>query len=132
MPHSAHLGVEAVGFAEVALARCLVAEGNRQLGSHLEDVRLERIGHTYHRGSVHNARNNLSAYEQGKRGVLSGRVTLQFARGRTEVALWGRNLLDREYLLAGAPDFDGAFGSEAIQFAAPRRFGIELPRRFGG
>ncbi len=84
-----------------------------------------------HRGRVHNARNNLSAYEQGKRGVLSGRLTLRFADGKTEVALWGRNLLDREYLLAGASDFDGAFGSEAIQFAAPRRFGIELTRRFG-
>ena len=42
MPHSAHLGVEAVGFAELVLARCLVAQDLRQLGSHLKDLGLER------------------------------------------------------------------------------------------
>ena len=84
-----------------------------------------------HRGRVYNSRNNLPAYEQGKRGVLSARITLRLVDDKTDIALWGRNLLDREYLLAGAPDFDGAFGSEAIQFAAPRRFGIELTRHFG-
>jgi outer membrane receptor protein involved in Fe transport len=85
----------------------------------------------HHRGAIYNDLNNHEVYKQGKRGVLSGRMTWRLPDGQTQLSLWGRNLFDREYLLAGAPSLDGAFGSEPIQYAPPRRFGLEITRRFG-
>jgi iron complex outermembrane receptor protein len=67
---------------------------------------------------------------QGEYGLLDARIGLKLPDGRTELALWGRNLLDRRYL-NGALDFTDGFAVTAVYFGAPRSFGLELRRSFG-
>lgn len=52
---------------------------------------------------------------------------IQVAGGRLAVSLWGRNLLDRAYELAG---IDGAVGSMVV-FGEPRSFGLDATLHFG-
>jgi len=76
-----------------------------------------------------NAANDAS--DQGTVGVLSGRVSLALGDGRTEIAIFGANLLDRRYL-NDAISFDDSFAFTSRFLAPPRRLGIELRRTFGG
>ena len=66
---------------------------------------------------------------QGTLGRLSGRVSLRLDDGRTEIAVWGRNLLDREYLSNGLPFYTG-FAVGMQFYGLPRTYGIEVSRRF--
>jgi len=61
-----------------------------------------------------------------KVGLLSGRVALELADGKTRIAAFGSNILDREYV---ANSLDIA--RQTLQFfGPPRQFGIELIREF--
>jgi outer membrane receptor protein involved in Fe transport len=67
---------------------------------------------------------------------MDARVTWTAANGRTEVAVWARNLTDEEYF-SGALDFTGDPETLPLQFNStytmpPRMFGIELSHTFGG
>jgi len=64
-----------------------------------------------------------------KRGLLSGRLSLEMADGVTEISLFGTNLLNREYF-TNAIDTTGSIGITARNYAPLRRLGFELRRRF--
>jgi len=67
--------------------------------------------------------------DETKVGILSSRVTLAFADGKTEISLWGDNLLDREYLNDGL-NFEDGFASSLAYFGPPRMYGFEIRRKF--
>jgi len=67
---------------------------------------------------------------QGKYGLVDARLGLTLPDGKTEVAIWGKNLFDRRYV-NGAMDFTDGFAVTALYFGAPRMFGFELRRSFG-
>jgi outer membrane receptor protein involved in Fe transport len=50
--------------------------------------------------------------------------------GKTTIALFGRNLLDRRYI-AGALDLRSITGTNQAFFAPPRTYGVEIIRTFG-
>jgi iron complex outermembrane receptor protein len=61
-----------------------------------------------------------------KHGLLSGRIALEMADGQTTLAIFGSNLLNREYV---ANAIRGT--STTLQyFGPPRTFGLEVSRRF--
>jgi iron complex outermembrane receptor protein len=62
---------------------------------------------------------------QGKYGLLDGRLSLKLRDGRTEIAIWGRNLLDRRYQNS-ALDFTDGFAVTDVFFGAPRMLGVEI------
>ncbi len=64
-----------------------------------------------------------------KRGLLSGRLAFEFADGVTEIALFGSNLLNREYFDV-AIDLGDSLGATLRNYAPPIRFGLEVRREF--
>jgi iron complex outermembrane receptor protein len=68
--------------------------------------------------------------KQGKYALVDARVGLQLRDGKTEIALFGKNIFDRRYV-NGALDFTDGFAVTALYFGAPRTFGLELRRNFG-
>jgi len=70
-----------------------------------------------------------STLEQGAYGLLSLRTALALPDGRTELALWVENALDRRYLNDGV-NFEDGFASSLAFYGAPRTFGLEIRRRF--
>ena len=72
---------------------------------------------------------NSDGLKAGKRGLLDARLALQLTDGVTEVAVFGKNLTDREYLVSGV-DFSASFGNQIRFVGPPRTYGIELRRRF--
>jgi outer membrane receptor protein involved in Fe transport len=64
-----------------------------------------------------------------KHGLLGGRVGLDFKDGVTTIALFGSNLLDREYFVA-ASDFSASNGTSQRFYAPPRTYGLEIVRKF--
>ena len=67
--------------------------------------------------------------KQGKYGLLDTRIALELPDGRTELALWGKNLTDRRYI-NNSLDFTDGFALVDLYFGAPRTFGIELRRSY--
>jgi iron complex outermembrane receptor protein len=67
--------------------------------------------------------------KQGKYALVDARIGLALNDGKTEVALFGKNLFDRRYL-NGALDFTDGFAVTSNYFGAPRTFGIEIRRGF--
>jgi len=72
---------------------------------------------------------NSPSLDSGKRGILDARLSLNLMDGLTEVSFFGRNILDREYLVSGV-DFSNTFGSAQRFVGPPRTYGLELRRRF--
>jgi iron complex outermembrane recepter protein len=72
---------------------------------------------------------NAEALEAGKYGLLDARLSLQLSDGATELAVFGKNLLDREYLVSGV-DFTATFGQVSRFVGPPRTYGLEVRRRF--
>jgi iron complex outermembrane receptor protein len=68
--------------------------------------------------------------QQGKYALVDARVGLQLPDGKTEIALFGKNIFDRNYA-DGALDFTDGFAVTSLYFGAPRTIGIELSRSFG-
>lgn len=67
--------------------------------------------------------------KQGKYGLFDSRIALELFDGRTELALWGKNLFDRRYI-NNALDFTDGFALVDVYYGAPRTFGIELRRSY--
>jgi len=70
--------------------------------------------------------------EAGSYAVVNGR--LQFAeipltKGSLDLALWGRNLFDRQYKVFGI-DFGSSLGWAINKFGEPRTFGLQLTYNF--
>jgi outer membrane receptor protein involved in Fe transport len=58
-------------------------------------------------------------------------VSLELRDGKTELALWARNLLDRRHI-SHAESFDDGFGVTLRYPGPPRMYGIEVRRTFSG
>jgi len=72
---------------------------------------------------------NSDALAAGKYGLLDARLSLALDDGATELALFGKNLLDREYLVSGV-DFSASFGQATRFVGPPRIYGLEIRRRY--
>jgi len=62
-------------------------------------------------------------------GLLNGRIAFEFDDGDTTVAIWGKNLTDKFYLV-NALDVAQSLGLIVNDSGAPRTYGIELIKRF--
>jgi len=80
-------------------------------------------------GNMVASTNDARALRQGKRGELSGQVIWNVGDDKTEVVLYGNNLLNREYLLDGL-DFSDSFGDTLQYYNDPGTFGVEIRRAF--
>jgi iron complex outermembrane receptor protein len=66
---------------------------------------------------------------KGKHGELDATLTWMLSNGKTELVVFGNNLLNREYVANGI-DFADSFGHATRFYAAPRTYGLELRRQF--
>jgi iron complex outermembrane receptor protein len=72
---------------------------------------------------------NTKELDRSKSGELSAGITLALADGVTEVGLFGKNLLNREYFINGV-SLDASLGHAYRFYNEPRQYGIELRRSF--
>ena len=82
----------------------------------------------YHQNEVNYAPTT-ETLRQGTYGLLGGQIFLMLADGKTEIGVFGDNLLDRRYLNGGA-SFEDGFALGNAYFGAPRTYGVEVRRRF--
>jgi outer membrane receptor protein involved in Fe transport len=66
---------------------------------------------------------------KGKNGELDASITLALSDGKTELTLFGNNLLDREYFTNGV-NLGDSLGIAYRFFNDPRTYGIEIRRAF--
>jgi iron complex outermembrane recepter protein len=66
---------------------------------------------------------------QGSYGLLSGQIFLRLPDGKTEIGVFGDNLLDRRYLNGGI-SFEDGFAIGNGFYGPPRSYGLEIRRRF--
>jgi iron complex outermembrane receptor protein len=82
-----------------------------------------------HRGASSTDVVNTRELRKGKNGELDATIGFAFADGVTEISLFGKNLLDREYFANGV-SLGTSFGHAYRFFNDPRTYGIELRRQF--
>ena len=82
-----------------------------------------------HRGTNLSNFQGTDELEVPKVGLLSGRLALSLPDGRTEVAAFGSNLLDRRYFDNGI-GLAESFGYVLRTYAPPRFYGFEVRHRF--
>src|SRR3546814_3611967 len=59
-------------------------------------------------------------------GLLSARISLENIGGTNlSAAVFGTNLTDEAYPLAGEPFYDAPFGFTSVTFGEPRAYGVE-------
>ncbi len=85
----------------------------------------------YHQGKTFQDVRNTPGARQSKFGLLSAGLAWELPDGRTTIALFGRNLLDRRYI-TGSFDLRQQTGQTQIFYGRPRTYGLEITRRFGG
>jgi iron complex outermembrane receptor protein len=74
---------------------------------------------------VRNSRANL----HGKHGRMNARLAWLLADGKTEIALWGKNLFDRRYRIMSG-DLVKELGIASYYYAIGRTYGLEISREF--
>lgn len=67
--------------------------------------------------------------QQGGYGLVNARLSYDFLDNQAQIALWGRNLGDKEYVNAEVP-IVGAMGILVKGYGVPRTFGAELTYSF--
>jgi len=82
----------------------------------------------YHQEEVNYAPQS-ETLRQGTYGLLGAQIVLALSDGRTEIALFGENLLDRRYVGSGLNLEDG-FALSAAYYGPPRMYGAEIRRSF--
>jgi iron complex outermembrane receptor protein len=87
-----------------------------------------RLQWSYTGGRYFGALNNQTAYQRGY-NKLDARLSYDFLGDRAQLALWGTNITDEEYL-AFAEDLVGVFGITTQGYAAPAAWGAEMSYRF--
>jgi iron complex outermembrane recepter protein len=95
-------------------------------------IRYGRLGlraYWTHTGAYNSDADGTDALRVGKFGLLDARVSLALLDERTELALFGTNLLDRRYFASGQ-SFGPSFGYVSRFYAPPRMYGLELRRSF--
>ena len=83
-----------------------------------------------YRSMVHMSGPEVQQAVQPGYNLLNARLSYAFLDDRAQVALWGRNLTDEEYVTFVAP-LASLFGHVVRYYGAPRTFGAELSYRFG-
>ena len=83
----------------------------------------------YHQSEVNFSPEVKHLTRQDTYGLLNARLGWNLNDGKTEIALWGRNLLEREYS-DDAISFDSGFAIADIFYGPPRLYGIEIIRQF--
>jgi iron complex outermembrane recepter protein len=71
----------------------------------------------------------INSIRQGTYGLLSGQLFMALADGKTEIGVFGDNLLNRRYI-NGAISFEDGFALSTASFGPPRTYGVEIRRRF--
>ena len=94
-----------------------------------------RVDYSYRSRMYWHASTFLNPYNDfisdGPVGRVDARLTLSnlaIGRAKAEVAIWGKNLTNEDYLLGGV-DF-GALGISTVGYAEPRTWGIDLRMGF--
>jgi len=82
-----------------------------------------------HRGQQANDARDTSAIRSSKYGLLSAQLSFEMSDGKTELTVFGSNLLDREYINNGIDASDTA-GRALVFQGPPRRYGLEVSRSF--
>jgi iron complex outermembrane recepter protein len=82
----------------------------------------------YHQEEVNYAPQS-DTLKQGTYGLLSSQVVLALPDGKTELALFGENLLDRRYVGSGV-NFEDGFALSDAYYGPPRMYGLEIRRTF--
>jgi iron complex outermembrane receptor protein len=72
----------------------------------------------------YNETNSLAGSAPGY-GLLSGRLEVKNVVRGLDLALWSRNLLDKQYYYSGSDSFSSALGILYEAPGEPRTFGIE-------
>ena len=67
--------------------------------------------------------------KQGGYGLVNARLSYDFLDNQAQIALWGRNLGDKEYINTAVP-IVGAMGIMVQGYGVPRTFGAELTYTF--
>jgi len=83
----------------------------------------------FYQGDVEYSIFNDDNVRQNKYGLLNGRLAWDLWDGQTTIALFGRNLLDREYI-AGGEQLSDSQGTDLVFYGRPRTYGVEVLRRF--
>jgi iron complex outermembrane receptor protein len=81
------------------------------------------------RGREYQGLTNDRANLHGKYGLLNGRLAWMLADGKTEIAVWGKNLFDRRYRVATA-GLIHQLGIGVDYYAIGRTYGLEISREF--
>jgi iron complex outermembrane receptor protein len=82
----------------------------------------------YHQNEV-NYGPQSDTLEQGTYGLLSGQLSFALPDGKTELAIFGENLLNRRYVNSGI-NFEDGFAASFAFFGPPRMYGLEIRRSF--
>jgi outer membrane receptor protein involved in Fe transport len=72
---------------------------------------------------------NTRELDRSKSGELAAQITWALSDGVTEIGLFGKNLLNREYFINGV-SLDASFGHAYRFYNEPRQYGVELRRSF--
>lgn len=75
---------------------------------------------------------NRAAVTQPAYGLLNGRMSMGFADNTLEVALFARNILQKEYIVNTSSFELAGLGFIFGNAGSPRTFGIQIKKRFGG
>jgi iron complex outermembrane recepter protein len=81
-----------------------------------------------HHGSQQNDPSGADQTLSNKYALLDGRLSLLLPDGKTEIAAFGTNLLDRRYFNNAAASLE--FGTASRIFGPPRQYGLEILRSF--
>lgn len=83
---------------------------------------------TYSSG-LFNDVNNTASLSQGRLHLFNARAGVRLANDALELSIFGRNLTDRRYIVAGVQSLGTTGGAEA-NFARPREWGASVSYRF--
>ncbi len=89
-----------------------------------------RLDYSYQSRNQGSPENNANLL-QPPFALLNGRVSLYMPDHGLELALWGKNILDREYFYSGVNFARNGIGFIGRSYGAPRQVGVELTYRFG-
>ena len=83
----------------------------------------------YYQSEVHLNGPEIAASVQSGYNLFNARLSYDFWDDRAQVALWGKNLADQEYIIFSTPTVS-TFGTVVNYAGLPRTFGAELAYRF--
>ena len=63
-------------------------------------------------------------------GIFNGRIAFQLENPNLEVAIYGRNITNKKYLLRRFPDLYRTLGIAAAYVGQPATYGIETTFKF--